>query len=40
MAEAGHNRQQQIAKINSEQNLLKNDVMNTLTENIPYVETV
>ena len=39
MAEAsGHTNKQEILKINDDLNLIKNEVMNTLTDNIPYIE--
>ena len=39
MAEAsGYTNEQEITKINNDLNLIKNEVMNTLTDNIPYIE--
>ena len=39
MAEAsGYTNEQEITKINHDLNLMKNEVMNTLTDNIPYIE--
>ena len=39
MAEAsGHNNKQELTKINNDLNLIKYDVMNTLTDNMPYIE--
>ena len=39
MAEAsGHTNKQDILKIDNDLNLIKNEVMNTLTDNIPYIE--
>ena len=36
MAEApGYTNEQEITKINNDLNLMKNEVMNTLTDNIP-----
>ena len=41
MAEAwGRTNKQEIVKINNDLNLIKNEVMNTLTDNIPYIEAV
>ena len=39
MAEvSGYTNKQELAKINNGLNLIKNEVMNTLTDNIPYIE--
>ena len=39
MAEASrYTNKQEITKINNDLNLIKNEVMNTLTDNIPYIE--
>ena len=39
MAEAsGYTNKQEITKINNDLNLIKYKVMNTLTDNIPYIE--
>ena len=39
MAEAsGYTNKQEIIKINNDLNLIKNEAMNTLTDNIPYTE--
>ena len=39
MAEkSGHTNKQEIIKINNDLNLIKYKVMNTLTDNIPYIE--
>ena len=39
MAEAsGYTDKQELTKINNDLNLIKNEVMNTLTDNIPYIE--
>ena len=39
MAEAsGYTNEQEITKINNDLNVIKNEVMNTLTDNIPYIE--
>ena len=39
MAEAsGYTNEQEITKINNDLNWIKNEVMNTLTDNIPYIE--
>ena len=39
MAEAsGYTSKQEITKINNDLNLIKNEVMNELTDNIPYIE--
>ena len=39
MAEAsGHKNQQEMTHINNDLNLIKYEVMNTLTDNIPYIE--
>ena len=39
MAEAsGHTNKQEIIEINDDLNLIKNEVMNTLADNIPYIE--
>ena len=39
MAEAsGYTNKQEITKINNDLNLIKNEVMNTLTDNIPHIE--
>ena len=39
MTEAfGYKSKQDLIKINDDLNLIKNEVMNTLTENIPYIE--
>ena len=40
MAEASrYKNKQEITKINNDLNLIKNEVMNTLTDNIPYIES-
>ena len=39
MAEAsGYTNKQEMIKINNDLNLIKNEVMNTLTDNIPYID--
>ena len=39
MTEAfGYKSKQDLIKINDDLNLIKNEVMNTLTDNIPYIE--
>ena len=39
MAEAsGYTNEQEITKINNDLNLIKHEVMNTLTDSIPYIE--
>ena len=39
MAEAsGYTKKQEMTKINNDLNLIKDKVMNTLTDNIPYIE--
>ena len=39
MADAsGYTNKQEITKISNDLNLIKNEVMNTLTDNIPYFE--
>ena len=39
MAEAsGYTNKQEIIRISNDLNLIKNEVMNTLTDNIPYIE--
>ena len=39
MAEAsGHTNKQEMIQVNNDLNLIKNEVMNTLTDNIPYIE--
>ena len=39
MSEAfGYKSKQELIKINDDLNLVKNEVMNTLTDNIPYIE--
>ena len=39
MSEAfGYKSKQELVKINDDPNLVKNEVMNTLTDNIPYIE--
>ena len=39
MAEAsGYTNKQEITKINNDLNLIKYKVMNTLTDNVPYIE--
>ena len=39
MAEAsGYTNEQEMTKINNDLNLIKNEVMNTLTDNISYIE--
>ena len=37
-AASGYTNKQEITKINNDLNLIKNEVMNTLTDNIPYIE--
>ena len=39
MTEAfGYKSKQDLIKVNDDLNLIKNEVMNTLTDNIPYIE--
>ena len=39
MTEAfGYKSKQDLIKINDDLNLIKNEVMNTLTDNVPYIE--